>query len=150
MSTTAPRSPAAHLEAHRWKPGQSGNPHGTRKFSVIKECKQALRGVYGDKYLAKNVALRLLDIALNKKTKPGSVIAALTLLFQYLEPKPAQRLQIEDADKQRKAYSEALEWFRQFRDKDGNALGERLALEGLLQVHPDARDVIPEVFEIDE
>ena len=147
--STALQNKASHLQPYHFKPGQSGNPNGrgNRKYSIIDQVKTELATVTKDKTLAQVVARRLLGIITNKKTAPSTVIACCALLFQYTEQKPVQKVEL--ADGKRQAYLDVYNWFATFRGEDGSKepMPKDMCLAGLLRIHPDAKECVPELWD---
>jgi len=83
-----------------FQPGQSGNPLGRsiRKYSVVNQMKDLLAGVHYDKYTAEKLALEFMKRLYSKKTTPTVWVQMVSLLFQYTEQKPVQKIEVSTDD----------------------------------------------------
>lgn len=120
-----------------------------RKYSVVGEFKNALGGVYGDKYTAKSVMLRLYGIILNKKTSPGVVIAAIGLMLTYTEQKPVQKVEVVTEPDAAELCHRAYKALYDGAIAQGLVIDEftnNLILDGVEKIYGNAREVAPDLF----
>lgn len=148
---TAIQDVNSRLGPYQFKKGQSGNPLGrsVRKYSVVNEVKNALAGVYGEKYDAKAIALRLMKIVINARTSPGIVIAALSLIWQYTEQKPVQKVEVVTEPDAAELCHRAYKALYDGAIAQGLVIDEftnNLILDGVEKIYGNAREVAPDLF----
>jgi hypothetical protein len=101
VSTMKERKLPVQAEPTKWKPGQSGNPHGMRlrktplTDALKSEVDKELPGADG-KTVAHALAKKLLAIAISNN--PGRALEAMQIIFDRIEGKVLQRQEISGVD----------------------------------------------------